>query len=234
MVQKWQDIFHGDSFLFDYNQIWDHYKDPGYMYCAERIAGDNRLLSELRLNGLHSCQVTQAGSPTWLPTYTHGLSMWNDQLSFDYSATDYFNAVFGEEAGEARAWLQKLSDDFDPPYLRHEKEEVSVEAHQKYKKLAEEIRAELPKLQKKGETSRPWLQLFYHAELDVLLAEGLSLRAKGDLEGATRKSEEIHDLAFDRYDDMFGCLDTLIYTEVIKMILNEELTTFSRVVETER
>ena len=234
MVQKWQDMFEGDSFLFDYNQIWDHYKDPGYMHCAERIAGDNRLLSELKLNGLHSCQVTQAGSPTWLPTYTHGLSMWNDQLSFDYIATDYFNAVFGEDAQEARAWLQKLSDDFDPPYLRHEKEELSAEAHAKYTKLAEEIRAELPKLRERGETSRPWLQMFYHAQMDVLLAEGLSLRAVGDVEGATKKAEEIGKLAFSLYDDTFGCLDTLIYSEVIKMILAAKLTTFSRVVETER
>jgi hypothetical protein len=70
--------------------------------------------------------------------------------------------------------------------------------------------------------------------MDVLLAEGLSLRAVGDVEGATKKAEEIGKLAFSLYDDTFGCLDTLIYSEVIKMILAAKLTTFSRVVETER
>ena len=127
-----------------------------------------------------------------------------------------------------------LSDEFDPPYLRHEKEEISEVARVKYEKLAETIRAKLPELRKRGETSRPWMRMYYHAELDVLLAEGLSRRAAGDLEGAKKKAEEIHDAAFARYDDNFGALDTLIYTEVIKMILTSELTTFSRVVESEQ
>ena len=108
MIQEWQKVFDGDSFLFDYNQIWDHYKDPGYMHCAERIAGDSAALKELGFNGLHSCQFINVGFPSWLPTYTHGLTVWNPGRSFDEIADEYFSAIYGEKGAYARAWLQEL------------------------------------------------------------------------------------------------------------------------------
>ena len=233
-IRQWQSCFDGDSFLFDYNQIWDHYKDPGYMHCAARIAGDNRLLHELGLNGLHSCQFTQVGCPTWLPTYTHGRSLWNESLAFSEIASDYFTAVFGDGAREAMAWLSKLSDDFDPPYLRHEKEEISDEASERYARLANEIRAKLPELKERAATSGAWKKLYCNARLNVPLAEGLSARAKGDAELTAQKAQEIHDLAYEMFEDTFGALDTKFYVSIIKSVLTSEQTTFARVVETKR
>lgn len=234
MVQKWQEVFDGDSFLFDYNQIWDHYKDPGYMHCAARIAGDNRLLHELGFNGLHSCQFTQVGSPTWLPTYTHGVSMWNDKLDFADIAQEYFGAVFGDGAEQAMAWLNKISDDFDPPYLRHEKEECSAEAGARYDRLAGEIREKLPELEALAKDSEPWKKLYCKARLDAILAEGLRARAVGDAEGAAQKAEELRVLAYEMFEDTFGSLDTKFFASIIKSVLTAEQTTFARVVETKR
>ncbi|MBE6630583.1 MAG: DUF4838 domain-containing protein [Ruminococcaceae bacterium] len=234
MVKKWQEVFKGDSFLFDYNQIWDHYKDPGYMHCAARIAGDNRLLRELGMNGLHSCQFTQVGSPTWLPTYTHGVSMWNNRLDFADIAKEYFTAVFGESAEAAETWLQKMSDDFDPPYLRHEKEEIDADARVRYERLAREITEKLPELKALAETCEPWKKIYCHARLDALLAEGLCARAAGDAEGAAQKAEEIRELAFSMYEETFGSLDTKFYVSIIKSVLTAEQTTFARVVQTKR
>lgn len=234
MIQKWQDVFDGDSFLFDYNQIWDHYKDPGYMHVAARIAGDNRLLAKLGFNGLHSCQFTQVGSPTWLPTYTHGVSMWNTALTFDEIADEYFTAVFGEDAARAKAWLTALSDDFDPPYLRHEKPDVDEAAERRYAALAARIESKLPELARLAERAEPWKKIYCHARLDALLAKGLRARAAGDAQGAAQKAEEIHALAYEMYEETFGSLDTKFYTSIIKSVLTPEQTTFARVVQAER
>jgi hypothetical protein len=70
--------------------------------------------------------------------------------------------------------------------------------------------------------------------LDLLLAQGLAARAAGDTQGAAQKAQEIHDLAFAMYEDTFGSLDTKFYTSIIKSVLTAELTTFARVVQTER
>ncbi len=233
-IRAWQRIFDGDSFLFDYNQIWDHYKDPGYMHCAARIAGDNRLLRELGLNGLHSCQFTQVGSPTWLPTYTHGRTLWQETLDFSEICEEYFTAVFGADAAHAMAWLNKMSDDFDPPYLRRERETVSAEAAARYEKLAREIREKLPELECLSQRSEAWKQICCHARLDVILAEGLCLKAKDDNEGAAQKAQELCEAAFSMYEDTFGRLDTKFYVDIIKSVLTAAPTTFARVVENER
>ncbi|MBO4391924.1 MAG: DUF4838 domain-containing protein, partial [Clostridia bacterium] len=234
MVKEWQKIFDGDSFLFDYNQIWDHYKDPGYMKCAERIAGDAPLLRELHLNGLHSCQVTQAGLPTWLPTYTHGLTMWNDRLDFKSISDEYFKATFKDTWERAQAWCNEMSERFDPPYLRHETPEISKEKSLKYAELAAYIREKTPEISKLAENSKAWKRLENNAKLNALLADGLSARAAGNAKLTSEYAEKIEKAAFDMYDENMGCFDTLIYTFVIKMILESELPTFSTVVETER
>lgn len=234
MMKEWQKVFDGDSFLFDYNQIWDHYKDPGYMKCAERIAGDARLLRKLNLNGLHSCQVTQAGLPTWLPTYTHGLTLWNDQRDFGEIADEYFKAAFGDTWEKAKAWCGEMSDRFDPPYLRHEKPEVSEEASRRYAELASYIREKTPEIASLGARSGAWKKLEYNAVLNALLADGLSARAAGDAGKAGEYADKIVNTAMGLYEETMGCFDTLIYTSVVRMILESEKPTFSTVVETER
>lgn len=233
-IRAWQQIFDGDSFLFDYNQIWDHYKDPGYMHVAARIAGDNRLLRELKLNGLHSCQFTQVGCPTWLPTYTHGRTMWQDTLDFSAICDEYFAATFGKDAARAAAWLWKMSDDFDPPYLRGERETVSAESAERYARLAREIREKLPELKELAQGSDSWKKVYCHAKLDAILAEGLFARARGDDEGAAAKAAEIREAAYAMYEDTFGSFDTKFYVDIIRSVLTAEPTTFARVVENER
>jgi hypothetical protein len=233
-IRQWQRVFDGDSFLFDYNQIWDHYKDPGYMHCAARIASDAPLLRELKLNGLHSCQFTQVGSPTWLPTYTHGVTMWNADLSFDEIANEYFTAVFGADAQHAKVWLTSLSDDFDPPYLRRERETVDKEASARYEKLAARIRAKLPELEALAATAEPWKKIYCHARLDALLADGLAARAAGNETLATAKADALRELAYSMYEETYGALDTRFYVSIIRSVLTAEPTTFARVVETQR
>lgn len=233
-IREWQRVFDGDSFLFDYNQIWDHYKDPGYMHCAARIASDSKLLRELSLNGLHSCQFTQVGSPTWLPTYTHGVTMWNDAAEFDAIADEYFTAVFGADAQKAKAWLTAVSDDFDPPYLRGERDTVDKEASERYAGLAERIRAKLPELEVLAQNAEPWKKIYCHARLDALLADGLCARAAGDEALATAKADELRELAYSMYEDTYGSLDTRFYVSIIRSVLTAEPTTFARVVQTER
>jgi len=233
MVHEWQKTFDGDSFLFDYNQIWDHYKDPGYMKCAERIAGDNQQLKNLNIDGLHSCQLLQVGFPSWLPTYTHGITLWDDSRHFSEISDEYFKATFGETWLLAQSWLTELSERFDPPYLRHETPELSSKHVLQYTALKHDIERKIPELKRLSETSTQWRRLFLHAGLCKLLAEALAYRAAGNGKMLLVMIQQIRDAAYAIYDETLGCFDPLIYADVMGMILTSELTTFSRVVETE-
>ena len=232
MIQDWQKVFDGDSFLFDYNQIWDHYKDPGYMHCAERIAGDSIALKELGFNGLHSCQFINVGFPSWLPTYTHGLTVWNPGRSFDEIADEYFTAIYREKGAYARAWLQELSDRFDPPYLRHEKPRRSDEHVRRYRELAEDIRNKIPELKELAKTDGQWSRLVLHASFSARLADALSLYA-AENPAVRAEMAKFREEVYAHYRETYDYLDTNFYTLILGRVTDSSDFEFAREVETE-
>ncbi|MCK4850047.1 MAG: DUF4838 domain-containing protein, partial [Phycisphaerae bacterium] len=87
-LRRWQRIFKGDSFLFDYHLMWDHIKDPGHHRLAETLREDIDQLQGLGLNGLISCQVQRCFLPTSLIMTTMGRALWDRKLSFEEIAND--------------------------------------------------------------------------------------------------------------------------------------------------
>lgn len=232
MMRDWQKFFDGDSFLFDYNQIWDHYKDPGYMHCAERIAGDSGLLREIGLNGLHSCQFINVGFPTWLPTYTHGVTMWRPERPFEAIANEYFESIYGDTAVQAKEWLQELSDRFDPPYLRHEKPRRSDEHVRRYQELEKYILDKLPELEARAENDEQWARLVKHARLSAQLAHALSFYAAENPQ-VKEEMKKLNEMAFEHYHDMYDYADIAFYTGILGMVTNSSDFDFAQEVETE-
>ena len=142
--------------------------------------------------------------------------------------------MFGADAQHAKTWLTDLSNDFDPPYLRRERDTVDKEASARYARLAARIRAKLPELEALAQSAEPWKKIYCHARLDALLADGLCARAAGDEALATAKADELRELAYSMYEDTYGSLDTRFYVSIIRSVLTAEPTTFARVVQTER
>lgn len=189
-LKAWQRQFPGDSFDFDYHLMWDHYNDPGYYQIARTLQHDIQHLKEIGLNGFISCQVQRAFFPTGLPMFALGRTLWNDQLSFEEIAEDYFRSAFGPDGGLAEDYLSSLSQLFDPPYLRGEKPQVSPEAAGRFARVSDLVRDFRPVIERNLSAENPcwatsWQHLAYHAELAVLLAQALEARASGDQERAS-------------------------------------------------
>lgn len=138
------------------------------------------------------------GFPTWLPTYAHGLTIWDPNRPFDEIAEEYFTAVYGETGAQARAWLTELSERFDPPYLRHEKSRRSQEHVLRYRALEADILKKLPELEALAENSDQWGRLVHHAKLSAQLARALSLYADSDLE-VRNQMQKLTETAYDKY-----------------------------------
>ena len=202
------------------------------MHCAARIASDSIALKELGFNGLHSCQFINVGFPTWLPTYTHGLSVWDPYRTFESIADEYFTAVYGESGTLAKAWLQELSDRFDPPYLRHEKSRRSDEHVRLYQELEKDIRAKLPELEALAENNEQWARLVHHAKLSAQLAHALSLYA-AENPAVREEMEKLNQMAYDRYGDTYDYMDVLFYTHILAMVTDSTGFEFVRTIETE-
>ncbi len=188
-LKAWQQQFRGDSFDFDYHLMWDHYNDPGYYQIARTLHRDLQHLKEIGLNGFISCQVQRAFFPTGLPMVTLGRTLWDDRVSFEEIAEDYFRSAFGPDGGLAEDYLSSLSQLFDPPYLRGEKPQVDPEAAERFAKISDLVRDFRPVIHRNLSAEDPcwatsWRYLAYHAELVPLLAQALEARARGDQEQA--------------------------------------------------
>jgi hypothetical protein len=202
------------------------------MHCAERIAGDSIALKELGLNGLISCQFINVGFPSWLPTYTHGLTVWDPNRPFDEIAAEYFTAIYGENASLARNWLQELSDRFDPPYLRHEKPRRSDAHVRRYQELEAYILKKIPELETLAQNSEPWARLVHHAKLSAQLAHALSLYA-AENPAVREAAAKLTEMAYSRFYETYDYLDVMFYTVILGMVLDTSDFEFAREVETE-
>ena len=118
LLRGWQSWFHGDSFDFDYHLWMDHYRDPGYYQSARVLQQDMTHLADISLNGLVSCQGQRVSFPTGLPMWVMAGTLWNRMADFATLSSAYFRQAFGEDGPLAEAYLERLSDAFDPAYLR--------------------------------------------------------------------------------------------------------------------
>lgn len=109
-LRKWQEIFHGDSFIFDYPLMWECFAELAGIKLAKTIADDIDGIRALRLNGYLSCQVQKTFFPTGLGIYAMVRKLEDANLSFREIALDYFTTAFGSFADNVYKFLEEFSD----------------------------------------------------------------------------------------------------------------------------
>jgi len=189
-LHKWQEMFQGDSFDFDYHYMWDHYKDPGYYAMAQVLHQDAVRLRDLGLNGFMSCQVQRVFFPTGLGMTVLGRTLWNRDLSFETITKDYFRSAFGENGEAARQYCATLSELFNPRLLRGEADEAAKKAAPEKLGQVQAAVAEIaPAIERGLALPNPchaasWRYLQAHTEMVLLLAEALAAKFSGRPEEA--------------------------------------------------
>lgn len=187
-LKKWQDVFDGDSFDFDYHFMWDHFKDPGYYAMAQILFTDMKNLKELGIGGMVSCQNQRVFFPNGLGMIAMAAALWNRDEDFDSMADRYFKDAYGEDGAVVKEYLVELSSLFDPPYIRNEKQIVNEESAAKFAKIPNVI-SEFKKVIDKNlcinapllhAQRKSWVYLYYHAELCKILARAFEYRARGE------------------------------------------------------
>ncbi len=200
MLNKWQKIFPTcDGFDYDYHFMWDHHKDPGYYKTAEVLFDDMKNLDKIGLNGMVSCQNQRTFFPTGLGMNAMAAALWDKTAEFEDVAAKYFLDAFGEDGAKVKEYMARLSELFDPSYLRGEKTVVSKETKAKFdsipavvdefaKVIESNICAEGSKRLEEAQLIL-WKNLTYHAELCKLCAKTFAYYAAGEFEnGEAMKS----------------------------------------------
>ena len=220
-LRGWQEKFKGDSFDFDYHLIWDHYFDPGYMKCARILYEDLKELKNIGLNGFISCQVQRAFFPNGLCMYILGEVLWNREIDYSEMINDYFVKVYGDDGELCMKYLEKISELFDPAYLRGEKGVISQENWEKLEKVPETIYNFLPTIKNNMEdrsNSRAyaWKMLKIHAEIILVFTEFLSAYAEGNKEKAELLKEKFYNIVAKNEEELQTVLDGHMFIDTIR------------------
>ena len=192
-LEKWRDhTFDGETFVFDYHLIWNHFKDMGYSHISKILARDIEAYDDCKLSGILSAQTTRAYFPTNLPMYTMARKLWNKHEDHDKICRDYYREAFGRDWAKAKVYCDKISDAFSVLYSF----DAGVRDFEKEKKLLESVRSAVNSLMK-GEIvcdgfdeQASWYGLGVHAELVEKIAEMLDHLYKNDVDSAAEKRDE--------------------------------------------
>ncbi|MDY3286619.1 MAG: DUF4838 domain-containing protein [Eubacteriales bacterium] len=228
-LRRWQAMFHGDSFDFDYHFMWDHFKDPGYYRMAEVLFRDMQNLRRVGLNGMVSCQNQRVFFPDGLGMTAMATALWDEQADFDEMANRYFDAAFGEDGPVAQEYLKTLSDAFDPSYLRGEKPAVDEAAAKRFQKIpdildeyAEIIQENMVEEDNPENVRLSWAYLSYHASLCRLLARALYYRAKGDAKRALAVRGDLFAYARQHEQELNHVFDVYEFQQTLRSVLPDE------------
>ena len=219
-LRAWQRIFPGDSFDFDYHMMWDHYSDPGYYQTARILGRDATRLKEIGLRGFMSCQVQRAFFPSGLNMVVLGRMLWDDGQSFEAIAEDYFRSAYGADGPAVQEYLARLSELFDPPYLRGERPQRSDKAAARFAQIPGVVHEFAPTIADHTDDPSPcvaqsWAYLQIHAGMVTKFAGVLEARARGDLTESRSRWNELKDylraqeLAIQPVFDLFEFIRTM-------------------------
>lgn len=222
-LREWQKIFKGDSFDFDYHLMWAHYADPGYMKIAKVIYEDIKNLKTIGLNGLISCQIQRVFFPTGFPMYVMASTLWNDTVSFEDLANDYFTSAYGSDGSIVRDYLNKMSLLFEPLSLIRERPPSPsfLENLVKIKDILNEIEPTIKRnLSLKPEAlSKSWLYLDYHRKMEDKFSVILEALFKGNKDYAMKAWEELKLMLQKEEDVLQPVFDLFEFISIFERII---------------
>lgn len=145
-IKSWQDYFDDDNFLFEYHFWRGHYSDPGQFKIAKVLYDDITSFKKFNINGYVSCQVVKCFLPNGLGMHVMGRTLWDDSISFETIAQEYFCAAFGEDGQKCLEFFRKLTElygldpeDPDAEYQQFSWTDSAYEKNAMQKKKAEDF-----------------------------------------------------------------------------------------------
>ncbi len=117
LLKKWQEMWKGSIFSYEYH-FWRHqFLDPGMVTFARRVYEDIRSLKVMGIDGYVEDGSQRSGFPNAFPVYIYAESLMNRDCDFEAVLEDYFSHIYGKDWRDALQILQAISDAFDFAYM---------------------------------------------------------------------------------------------------------------------
>lgn len=217
-LSRWQKVFHGDSFVYDYPLGRAHYGDISYLKIARTIYGDIKNLGVLHMDGYISCQELRAALPNGFPNYVMGMALSHPEMAFEELADDYFRHAYGAKYQSVLGYLTDLSELYDCDYFNGKGPRIREDVHQSMEKalaVLEHFKETIKNHRAKSDLEKYyWDLLDYHNGYGVRLTLALYELSGGRKRQAMEAWEAFHTYICEnesRYQDV---LDVYRVSEV--------------------
>ena len=222
---EWKKVVPCRCTIFDYHLMWDHYLDPGYASCARLLHKDVTGLDRYPFIGFISCQEHRATFPTGLPMYAMAAGLWDKNSKFEDVSRDYYAAAFGEDGPAVEVYLAKISELFDPSFMRND----HVEAHHTCIARMDAIDALVNEFETKyiypnREKSAQWKYLSYHSTYCKMYAELVRTYAHGDQAKIDAQTKALTAYHFSLEEETHTVLDNSYFDEVYQRWIKRVFT----------
>lgn len=221
-LDEWKKTFSGETFVFDYYLIWNHFKDMGYSHISNIIARDIEAYEECGFSGLLSAQVTRAHFPTNLPMYTMARKLWNSREDYEKICRDYYREAFGKDWAKAKNYCDKISDAFSVLYSF----DAGERDFEKEKALFGNVKKAVNELLSKEvhcdgfDEQVQWYNLAVHSEIVTKLAETLDALYKNSFDTADKLFEETLLLVRESEKAVWRSFDVKTFIFIWEIIFN--------------
>ncbi|MBQ7015585.1 MAG: DUF4838 domain-containing protein [Firmicutes bacterium] len=199
-LRRWQKVFKGDSFDYDYHLMWAHASDPGYERCAKNVFQDMQQLHKIGIQGMLSAQVHRVFYPTALPFNMMAAALWDETCDYEEKALAYYEAAFGEDGKLVHEYLSEISDlmlVYVNPALSFEKKQIQPPFCKDYDRIKQVIEDFAPVIRRNaaipGCYQEDWQILEIHIDYVKMFVRCYELAELGDWEGCHKQVYELLD-----------------------------------------
>ncbi len=232
------------SCVYEYRFYNFTYNDIGGMSLARGVHRDMQRMHAMGFDGNMSDQTPRAFFPTALPMSILAETLFDSGVDYEAFTADHLYATYGEDAPVARAYLERISEIFDPKIMNAVYKSAGVEEdgignqseikspswqnNPNFARALEEIPvladAFLPVIEKNegvGPTvhRRSWFYLRHHAFIAKSLAQIYRVGALGDIERARELYLSFHNELSCIEMEMHEVFDLFLFNRVHRLKL---------------
>jgi len=174
-------------------------------------------LDKLSLYGSVSCQQQRCAFPTALPMYAMAAALWNKNESFEDISARYYKAAFGEDGEAVRAYLARISELFDPSFMRNDHKEAHNGVLTRMAQIDSLTKAfELSHINANRDKSDSWNYLAIHAEYCRIYAELVRRYTYGDEIKIAEQTDKFTAFIYAMEPELHTVHDTPYFNEVFQ------------------
>ena len=115
--KQWQERFPGTCAGYEYHYWVKQYRDPGMMAMSRLIYDDVRSWKALGLDGGIEDGSNRSFFPNGFVDHIYGATLLDNNLDYEAELADYYSHIYGPDWKKARAYLDKITEAFDPMFM---------------------------------------------------------------------------------------------------------------------